>query len=84
MKRLIFTALLTVGLGVFATGCRSCQSCHDYDPPVANCSFASCNDCGGGRAGSAGGCTTHGYMVDQATPYPGDSSSEELYDPPQQ
>jgi hypothetical protein len=33
-------------------GCRSCSSCHDYDPPVANC------DCPGGinRAGSNSTC----------------------------
>lgn len=40
-------------------GCRSCSSCHDYDPPVMG------SDCGcGQRAGSncgCGSCTTgHG------------------------
>jgi hypothetical protein len=34
-------------------GCRSCSSCHDYDPPVANCN---CDAYGTHRAGSAGGC----------------------------
>ena len=40
-----------------ASGCRSCSSCHDYDPPVAGCQ---CNACGTHRAGSAcgGGCST--------------------------
>jgi hypothetical protein len=47
-----------------AGGCRSCSSCHDYDPPVAGCQ---CDACGTHRAGSAcggscstGSCTTAG------------------------
>ena len=40
-----------------AGGCRSCSSCHDYDPPVAGCQ---CDAYGTHRAGSAcgGGCST--------------------------
>lgn len=47
-------------------GCRACGTCHDYDPPVANCS---CNACGeaGGRSGSV---STHGYaQSDQPESY---------------
>jgi hypothetical protein len=44
-------------------GCRSCSSCHDYDPPVANCD---CNACGCHRAGSAtGGYVNEGYGTDE-------------------
>jgi hypothetical protein len=37
-----------------AGGCRSCSSCHDYDPPVANCN---CDAHGTHRSGSACGCS---------------------------
>ena len=43
---LVAALLLPVG------GCRSCSSCHDYDPPVANCE---CDAYGCHRAGSASG-----------------------------
>jgi hypothetical protein len=39
-----------------AGGCRSCDSCHDYDSPVADCQ---CESCGYGRSGSASG----GYVA---------------------
>jgi hypothetical protein len=43
-------------------GCRSCSTCHDYDPPVANCSSGAC---GCQRAGSAfGGSVTQGAPSD--------------------
>ena len=48
-------------------GCRSCSSCHDYDPPVANCDA---NACGCHRAGSASG----GYAE---TEYAGEYVGEE-------
>lgn len=82
MKRLIFAALITMGLGTFATGCRSCQSCHDYDSPVADCACESCSGCGNGRAGSilSGGYTTESYSVEEPTPYPGDSQAGESYE----
>jgi len=41
-------------------GCRSCSSCHDYDPPVADCGSA----CGCDRAGSASG----GYASEEYAP----------------
>jgi hypothetical protein len=47
------TCLLALSLIVATTsagGCRSCSTCHDYDPPVANCG---CACCGTHRAGSA-------------------------------
>jgi hypothetical protein len=49
-------------------GCRSCSSCHDYDPPVANCHG---NACGCQRSGSVsggghvdGGYVSEGYVDD--------------------
>lgn len=42
-------------ISLSAGGCRSCSTCHDYGPPVANCD---CNACGMHRAGSAScGCS---------------------------
>jgi hypothetical protein len=42
--------LLLVGVSGSLTGCRACNSCHDYDPPVA---ASECARWGGdGRAGS--------------------------------
>ena len=56
--------LPVIGLLAAATlssgGCRSCSSCHDYDPPVANCE---CNASGCHRAGSASG----GYVSEAYT-----------------
>lgn len=43
-------------------GCRSCSSCHDYDPPVANCEGNAC----GCRAGSvSGGYVSGGYAGEE-------------------
>jgi hypothetical protein len=46
--------LLLAGIFALTTsaagGCRSCSSCHDYDPPVTNCN---CDACGTHRSGSA-------------------------------
>ncbi len=41
-------AALLLAASALGTGCRSCQSPHDYSSPVADCE---CNSCGG-RAGS--------------------------------
>lgn len=50
MLRTVF-GVLGLSLALTASGgCRSCDACHDYDPPVANCD---CNACGTQRAGSA-------------------------------
>lgn len=62
-----------------AGGCRSCSSCHDYDPPVANCN---CNACGTHRSGSAcggcanGSCISGGYVEGEYSngSYPADGS----------
>jgi hypothetical protein len=46
----------------YCGGCRSCSSCHDYDPPVAN----GCNACGCHRAGSAsGGYESDSYATEE-------------------
>jgi hypothetical protein len=49
-------AVLISATTLTAGGCRSCSSCHDYDPPVAGC------DCAYGteRCGSANGCSCSG------------------------
>jgi hypothetical protein len=55
----VVAALVSVA-GLSAGGCRSCSSCHDYDPPVANCQCGSCGEpCGCGSCGN-GGCSTCG------------------------
>ena len=54
-----------------AGGCRSCSSCHDYDPPVADCGSA----CGCHRAGSASG----GYASEE---YPPGEYGEFTVEPP--
>ena len=48
----LFLVGLIAAMSLPVGGCRSCSSCHDYDPPVANCE---CNACGCHRAGSASG-----------------------------
>ena len=59
--------LLLIGMiaasAVAGGGCRSCSTCHDYDPPVANCD---CNACGCHRAGSAsGGYESETYATEE-------------------
>jgi hypothetical protein len=57
MRRiLLLFATLALSTSLASTGCRSCSSCHDYSPPVADCG---CSSCGTGRAGSASG----GYIA---------------------
>jgi hypothetical protein len=51
MRLYLFAIGLVAAVTISAGGCRSCSSCHDYDPPVQGCA------CGGGqRAGSNCGC----------------------------
>lgn len=50
LRLFLLPALLFAGAVVSATGCRSCSTCHDYDPPVACCQ---CGACDGHRSGSA-------------------------------
>lgn len=64
MNRLLIAAVLFCATSTFSIGCRSCQSCHDYDSPVANCN---CNHCGTERAGSNMGS---GGLVDYSVVEP--------------
>jgi hypothetical protein len=54
-RRLLALVLLTV-TSVAAGGCRSCDDCHDYDPPVTGCDCGGC----GQRTGSACACASCG------------------------
>jgi len=54
-RSLVLSALLSVSL-IAANGCQSCSSCHDYDPPVANCHSAYGPQCGCNGIGSNCGC----------------------------
>jgi hypothetical protein len=75
--------LLLLGLATATTfsagGCRSCSTCHDYGPPVANCD---CQACGVHRAGSASGgcasgdCETGECMGEPYSPQDGEIISE--------
>jgi hypothetical protein len=53
-RSLIFAALVVMTM--FANGCQSCSSCHDYDPPVANCDCGNCQQCAGGDGCASCGC----------------------------
>lgn len=76
LRLLLFPTLLIAGSTLFSAGCRSCSTCHDYDPPVNCCQ---CGTCGGHRAGSAAG----GYVSSEGFVYedeaglqqPGDMSA---------
>lgn len=54
--------VLTAATTLSSLGCRSCSSCHDYDPPVAGCD---CNSYGGNRAGSACGVASADYVGEE-------------------
>lgn len=54
--------VLTAATTLSSLGCRSCSTCHDYDPPVAGCD---CNTYGGNRAGSACCVSSAGYVDDE-------------------
>lgn len=77
MKRLAFAATLLLAACFLATGCRSCQSCHDYGSPVADCACTGCTSCGNGRAGSvlSGGYATetvYDAAPHEVVPYEGE------------
>lgn len=55
---------LVAAMTVSSGGCRSCDNCHDYGPPVANCD---CNACGTHRAGSASGGYVSGEHAEEVT-----------------
>jgi hypothetical protein len=60
-RTFLFLATLVATSVVSSLGCRSCDSCYDYSPPVANCG---CGSCGTQRAGSAsGGYVQEGYAT---------------------
>src|SRR5215203_1214425 len=56
---LLCAALMAITL-LGANGCRSCSSCHDYDPPVANCHCGHCPRCGYSADGCNTGCSSCG------------------------
>ena len=59
LRRMALLAVFSTLIALPAGGCRSCDSCHDYAGPVADCQ---CGSCGTGRAGSAsGGYVATGY-----------------------
>ena len=72
LRHLLVSLVLGCSL-TFAGGCRSCQSCHDYDGPVADC-----ENCGCGRAGSASG----GYASSDCGPNGCAPSGEYDEEPP--
>jgi hypothetical protein len=56
LRRCLLLVVLLSITSLPAGGCRSCSSCHDYDPPVMGC-----DGCGyGQRAGSVCGCSSCG------------------------
>jgi hypothetical protein len=60
LHRVILLCFVAAAISATTSGCRSCSSCHDYDPPVANCEACGCN-----RAGSvSGGRIPAGYAND--------------------
>ncbi|QDU57195.1 hypothetical protein [Aeoliella mucimassa] len=81
MKRLVIATALLLATNLLSTGCRSCQSCHDYDSPVANCS---CNQCGSGRAGSALSGGYAGEIIYDSAPYVDESYEMEPQEAPAQ
>src|SRR5262249_57153920 len=66
MSRYTFILVALVSLaGLSSGGCRSCSSCHDYDPPVASCPCGyappcGCNGCGYAGCGECGSCSACG------------------------
>jgi hypothetical protein len=65
-RTFLFLASLVLAGAASFSGCRSCDSCNDYSPPVASCG---CNSCGTQRSGSAGGYATESYMDGEGQPH---------------
>jgi hypothetical protein len=64
LRQLFVSLVLSCSLALTGGGCRSCQSCHDYDGPVADC-----GTCGCGRAGSVNsGCACGSCGPDGCAP----------------
>ena len=87
LRRAFLLILASAAMNMSLGGCRSCSSCHDYDPPVANCGS---NACGCHRAGSVsgghieGGYASGGYVDEgyvsgeyEATPPPNEPMTEQ-------
>jgi hypothetical protein len=76
---LVLAALVASSL-FSANGCQSCSSCHDYDPPVANCNYGpNGQQCGCNGGCSSGGCSGCGcnHGTTSAGPYTSDAYSQE-------
>src|SRR6476469_723260 len=80
MSRFTFVLAAFVSLaGLSSGGCRSCSSCHDYDPPVAHCACgctapSGCNGCGcnGGGRDTCSSCGSGNCVCNQpSTAYAG-------------
>ncbi|MEX2315522.1 MAG: hypothetical protein WD669_00105 [Pirellulales bacterium] len=71
-RTLQLVAFLIAGASLTAAGCRSCDSCYDYSPPVADCA---CNSSWTERSGSAHG----GYVA--STPYVEGEAAETIPTP---
>ena len=80
---LVLAGLLSLA-GLSAGGCRSCSSCHDYDPPVANCH---CNDggthcaCGGNSQCACGGNNASGPYTQPLAAPQGNSNGSNVANP---
>ncbi len=46
-----FALAATALIGISQIGCRSCGTCHDYDPPVQGCLCEAPTNCGCGSKG---------------------------------
>jgi hypothetical protein len=66
-RTILILAALLAATSLSTAGCRSCSSCYDYSPPVADCD---CNTTWTQRAGSASG----GYVA--SPPYADGESVE--------
>jgi hypothetical protein len=67
-RTFLFLATLAAASVLTSLGCRSCDSCYDYSPPVANCG---CNSCGTQRTGSvSGGYAENSYATGEYVPEP--------------
>jgi hypothetical protein len=62
LRQLLVLTGIAAAFTLANTGCRSCSSCHDYAPPVADC----CDAYGPHRAGSASGGYIVGGYVEEA------------------
>jgi hypothetical protein len=89
LRRAILLTFVAAAISATNSGCRSCSSCHDYDPPVANCGACGCHRAGSVSGGHVdAGYASDGYVEDgyvengypsgqfEATPLPDESTIE--------